>query len=399
MIRKLLSISLWAATSSAFAGQWSGNVSGQARYFFEQGELGQEQAQVSIAADLEYVHSWDDTTFVFAPFMRLDSMDDERSHFDIREAYFNIYTDAAEWRIGVRKTFWGVAESQHLVDIINQTDLVESFDGEDKLGQPMVNVSIERDWGILDIYSLLGFRERTFPGREGRLGVGFPVSDEALYESESEQKHVDWAARYSHSIDDYDFGVSAFHGTSREPIFLLNRFEGNVNPYYPQITQWGFDGQATLGNWLWKLEAIYRSGYGDESYFASVGGLEYSFYSIADSDIDLGLIFEVQYDQRSDIALANDPLSRSITLNDRLVLGSRLAFNDTQSTELLALVMQEQQSGTGLFSVEFARRLGSAWKLSINANYFFNRANSLFETPMWAVQKDSYLEVDLAYYF
>ncbi len=34
--------------------------------------------------------------------------------------------------------YWGVAESNHLVDIINQTDAVESFDGEEKLGQPMV---------------------------------------------------------------------------------------------------------------------------------------------------------------------------------------------------------------------------------------------------------------------
>ena len=34
-----------------------------------------------------------------------------------------------ETRIGVSKVFWGVAESQHLVDTINQTDLAANPDG------------------------------------------------------------------------------------------------------------------------------------------------------------------------------------------------------------------------------------------------------------------------------
>ncbi|MDD7885073.1 hypothetical protein [Flavivirga sp. 57AJ16] len=40
-----------------------------------------------------------------------------------------------------------MTESNHLVDIINQTDAVETFDGEEKLGQPMVQLS----WGTDNI--------------------------------------------------------------------------------------------------------------------------------------------------------------------------------------------------------------------------------------------------------
>ena len=36
--------------------------------------------------------------------------------------------------IGLGKVFWGVTEFNHLVDVINQTDLVEGIDGEAKLG-------------------------------------------------------------------------------------------------------------------------------------------------------------------------------------------------------------------------------------------------------------------------
>ena len=77
--------------------------------------------------------------------------------------------DESELRVGLRKVFWGVTESQHLVDIINQTDLVESLDGEEKLGQPMINYALINDWGTLDLYLLPYFRERTFSGINGRL--------------------------------------------------------------------------------------------------------------------------------------------------------------------------------------------------------------------------------------
>ena len=53
----------------------------------------------------------------------------------------------------MRREFWGVTETAHRVDILNQTDQVESFDGEDKLGQPMVNFSWSKDWGTLDLYA------------------------------------------------------------------------------------------------------------------------------------------------------------------------------------------------------------------------------------------------------
>jgi len=39
---------------------------------------------------------------------------------------------------------------QHLVDVINQTDLVEDIDGEEKLSQLMLNFSSVHKWGIVD---------------------------------------------------------------------------------------------------------------------------------------------------------------------------------------------------------------------------------------------------------
>ena len=93
--------------------------------------------------------------------------DGERTHFDVRELYWETFGETWDLRIGIARVFWGVVETQHLVDIINQTDTVENSDGEDKLGQPMINLSLVRDWGTVDLFVLPGFRERTFRGVSG----------------------------------------------------------------------------------------------------------------------------------------------------------------------------------------------------------------------------------------
>jgi hypothetical protein len=64
----------------------------------------------------------------FVGIIRGDQEDPERSHGDIRELFWSY--DARQWDItvGINKVFWGVTESRHLVDAINQTDYVEDID-------------------------------------------------------------------------------------------------------------------------------------------------------------------------------------------------------------------------------------------------------------------------------
>lgn len=60
--------------------------------------------------------------------MRWDLEDSERTHVDLRELYWRRSFASADLYIGLRKLFWGVTESVHLVDVVNQTDLVENTD-------------------------------------------------------------------------------------------------------------------------------------------------------------------------------------------------------------------------------------------------------------------------------
>jgi len=376
------------------AQELSGYIAIEGRGFFHEAQYsGQKRDSGSLAFQPEYYHEWKNgSSFTFVPFARVDSADPERRHFDIREFNFLWLADKCELRIGIAKVFWGVTEAQHLVDIINQTDLVESIDGEEKLGQPMIHLSVPRDWGVVDLFVLPYFRERTYPGKRGRFRSAAVVDTKrAGYESSANRRHVDAAIRYSNIIGNWDFGLSYFYGTSREPTLSLGtNSEGDSIwiPRYEIIHQGGLDLQYVAGPCLWKFESIYRSGQGEENFFALTGGFEYTFTSVNDSGMDLGILGEWLYDQRGK--------ETTTEYDNDIMLGARLTFNDAASTEALISLVKDLNSEGFFISLESSRRLGNNWKLSIESYLILDSSP---EDSLYGMRKDDYIQVGLAYYF
>jgi len=374
------------------AGDWSGYVAGEGRVFPNPAlQAGQENGDVSLAAQVSFHQALEkNASITVTPFARWDNVDRSRSHADMRELYLDWYSSAMEFRVGIRKVFWGVTESVHLVDIINQTDLVESVDGEEKLGQPMLNLSLPRSWGMVDVFVLPAFRERTFPGDKGRFRFALPIdTDNAQYESGEKQNHVDYALRYFHTLGDWDVGLSYFNGTSRAPYFQPVTADGTLKllPYYPLIQQTGLDLQWVTGAWLWKLESIYRSSK-IEDYYSGALGFEYTLAGMLGSRTDLGLIAEWIYDDRG--ADATTPFYRDI------MLGLRFALNDAASSDALLGVIHNVNTDSQVVTLEANRRLGENWKLSLKGGLFSNidRQNVIYD---W--RNDDYLQLSLARYF
>ena len=336
------------------------------------------------------LHNGDQITI--SPFALLDGQDSKRSHVDLHEAYWRHLGENWDLLAGVNKVYWGVTESRHLVDIINQVDGVVDVDEEDRLGQPMISLSTQRDWGRLELFVLPGFRERTFSGVDGRLRFTLPVDDDnSIYESGAEEKHIDFAVRYSHYIGDWDIGAHLFYGTGREPRFTLSAGNQQLLANYDLITQAGIDLQYTKGAWLWKFEGIVRNGQG-ATFGALVGGFEHTFYQIRQSAADLGLLIEYLYDDRDD-----DPALAPATLfqND-LFAGLRLAFNDIQDTSILAGAIVDLDNQSTLFQVEAQRRLGDHWSAEIQGRFFLNVDNDL---RLGSFRNDSFVNLSLARHF
>jgi hypothetical protein len=296
--------------------------------------------------------------------------------------------DDWELKAGIGKVFWGVTESQHLVDVINQTDLIENVDTEDKLGQPMINLSFFKEWGTLELYALPYFRERTFAGKDGRLRSGLVVdTGSAQYESGAERHHLDVAARWSQTFGDWDIGLSHFYGTNREPVFKLNNTFDALIPYYEIMHQSGLDVQNTTESWLWKLEVIRRETK-SETFTALTGGFEYTFYGVFESDKDIGVIAEYLFDDR-DNALANP-------FEDDLMMGARVTWNDEQSTELLFGVVQDLDTSERAWNVEASRRIGDRWKATLEGRFF---SNTQADSALHSFRSDDLIQFELARYF
>ncbi|MEM7364184.1 MAG: hypothetical protein AAF525_09170 [Pseudomonadota bacterium] len=379
---------LFLATFSASAeSEWelSGFIAPDLRIFSEDPMFpGQsDDFTPSVAWQPELRWQGDDQRFTLIGFARADGTDSERTHADIREAFWSIEGNVWDLNIGLNKVFWGVTESNHLVDVINQTDLVEDFDGEDKLGQPMINLNLQQDWGLIELFVLPGFRERTFPGRDGRLRFPLPVSDSTQYEDSSGKDHIDLAVRYAHYIGDIDFAVYWFDGTSREPMLMPGAEE--FTPFYQQMTQIGIELQYTREAWLWKLEVIDRETSTDD-FVAFTAGLEYSFYGVAANGADLGILVEWLHDDRG-------PMSPTTAFADDWFIGTRLAMNDSRDTSVLAGVVLDPDSDEQFWTVEaetrFSDRLTGELRLRL-----FEEGDALL-SPF---ANDDYLQLRVNWY-
>ncbi|NOR68221.1 MAG: AMIN domain-containing protein [Methylomarinum sp.] len=354
----------------------------------------QHNNYISGAFEPEIYREWDNgkQSFTFVPFYRYSQHDNKRTHFDIRELTWLLAENNWELRVGIRKVFWGVAEGLHLVNIINQTDLVENTDTEDKLGQPMINLALIRDWGTVDLFVLPGFRERTFPGVEGRLRT-FPevrVGD-AVYEKHGVEKHLAFAARWSHVIGDWDLGLSHFYGTSREPVFnatISPTGSLHLIPYYQLINQTGLDLQLTYEDWIFKHEGIVRSGQG-KTFYATSTGVEYTLFDLFRTGLDLGVVVEYMYDTRGEGNFL-------APFQDDILTALRFAFNDEQSAEVLAGVMFDRTNNAKFYNIEASRRLGDSFKVEMEMRLY---SGAPVKDPSYIFREDDHVRLDLSYHF
>lgn len=372
----------------------NGELSVEGFVFFDDPAWPQQgDHSASLAASIELYQSITDSfQFSLEAMYRYDSLDSERSHGDLRLAEFLYFTDLWEISVGVGRVFWGATEFVHLVDIINQTDQVEDLYGEEKLGQPLLHLTVPRDWGVMEGFILPIFRERTFPGPNGRFRSPLAVDNSlAVYESDSEQYHTDFALRYATTIGDADLGLYYFNGTARDPVLLIAVVPGTgpvLYPYYEQIGQSGLDLQLIAGEWLLKAEALYRIGQ-SRSYGAASFGFEYTLVGLGDSLMDLGLIGEYVYDDRDDGWLP------TLYEND-IMAGLRLSVNDMDDTTVLIGIINDIPYGSRIVTIEASRRMGESMLLSLNSSFFINMD---IRDPAFALSQDNFIQLELIWYW
>lgn len=318
-------------------------------------------------------------------FARVDEKDPERTRFDLPELLAT--WRSGSWRLdaGQTRIFWGVTEGRHLVDIVNQTDASGDLDGEDKLGQPLLRTA----WnsaaaGLLEALLMTGFRPRPFPGATGRPGLPYPVrDDDPGYASAAGRWSPDLALRWSHAASAWDWALSGFAGTARDPrLRLEGGAEGiRIRPRYDRILQAGSEAQWTAGAWSWKLEALARRGQGPW-FTAATGGLEYQVPA-AWSSGDLTVFLEYNRDTRR---------NGSVDIYDNdLFAALRWAAGGPDETTLEAGCLADVEQGTVIGKAEAGRRFLEVWLAKVEGRIFSIREAGILE----AFRRDHHLRLEL----
>ncbi len=355
-------------TAYAQSVRFSSEVAAEGRLFLDDPQFPTQlenfQGNLIFTGDVRWTSKDRNTRFVFEPFLRLDMQDGERTYADIREASLTRRFEDWDILFGVAQVFWGVAESRNIVDIVNQFDTIEDFDQGEKLGQPAFRIGKRTNIGRFEAYYLPFFREQILPGDNGRLRFD-PIVDtgNTKFERRGDEWAGDFALRYENTFGKFDVGVHGFFGTSRTPLLLLDEPFESFTPFYQRLTQGGADIQYTSGPWLLKFEGA-AVNVGDDTFFSSVFGFEYTLFGVLGSSINVGVIGEYLFDNREG---SNVPIN--VFENDAFA-GTRITFNDPQDTEILAGAIVDTETGGLIGSVEFQRRVGSSMLIEVEGRFF-----------------------------
>jgi hypothetical protein len=159
--------------------------------------------------------------------------------------------------------------------------------------------------------------------------------------------------------------------------------DATLVPYYHLINQTSIDFQFISGKWLYKLEALYRTGQ-DEEFVASVAGLEYTL----PSKRDINVFAEWAFDSRGNN-------STTFYQNDAII-GLRINMNDPSGSVFTFGAIHDLNKSSNALKVEGSRRFGSNWRASIESWVFFNISEN---DIIYGLRDDDLLRVKISYYF
>ncbi len=371
----------------------SGSVAAEGRaFFFAPKYAGQDRGNgVSLVAEPQLQAKTEDGehTLTLRPFYRLDPTDENRSHADVRQGSYRLSLEHFEAGAGAGTFTWGVLESYRPTDVMNQTDFVEAVDGTAKLGQPYAEIGWIGESTALRLYYLPYFRERTFQGVRGRPRFPSVIdTGSALFATRNRQWEPSAAGRFTWNAGDLDLGFGAFTGLGREPAFVAELTTGQVAPRYDRTHQASVDAQYTLGAFTFKAEAFARL-WSDRLRAIGGGGagVDYTLFKLV-GEADLSFAAEYLIDRR--------PVDAPITFFDHDAFGGfRLAFNDTESTEITGGAVVDVYDGTTFGRAQASRRVGEHWRVSVGGSLFFGPSAKL----EGSFRRDDYVQGRIAYFF
>ncbi len=308
---------------------------------------------------------------------------------DVRQATIRWGGETLEWRLGVLAETWGVLEAWNPVDLINQRDFAEDFQGDAKLGQPGAVANLQLEHVLLSFYATTYARGRRIAQSEDRFRtLPAPVLDE---EFESGRWAPSLAMRAQFRVGALDLALSHYAGPAPEPL-LQPRVDAlglrGFSAVYERIGQSAIEAQYVAGDSVFKAEVIHRQSDAD-SFWGGGVGVETSFTKFAGGAGDLAFYAEYYSDSRSGVAPLT-PFQRDV------FVGLRYNCNDTRDTALELRNTYDVDAQSNLFDVRASRRVLNDAVVSLSLMKVFNAKD---DPALRRLERDAHLKLGFALYF
>ena len=350
-------------------GELNGTLSSRLDFYPENADGTLSEGR-SVEVKIDTFHDFEESRIVGEFIVRGDEKDSGRRITEARQAYFRTPFAGFDVFVGNRQEFWGKAESKNVVDVINQSDAAANDGKSGKLGAPSISAERYLDVGNLQLWYISSFREKTFNDSDAHPSSGVPVSS-AQYARKNGKDAHDFAARLSSFAGEWDLAGSVFYGTARDPILSVASDGSALTPYYALQKSIGLEvqytGDVTLLKWE-NLHGTQSSLMGAHDFAAAVAGIEYTYYRPLETIWDIGLIGEVQHDDRPQAAA-----------NQFVVAGVRLIFNDMADSNILFLASVDRKADQSVVSLEASRRFNDVTSVKLTSQFYNARtATSAF---------------------
>ena len=343
-----------------FAGEVNGTLSSRLD-FYPNNAVGTTSEGRSVEVKIDAFHDFDESRIVGEFIIRGDEKDSGRRISEARQAYLRSPLAGFDVFVGNRQEFWGKAESRNVVDVINQSDAAANEGKSGKLGAPSISAERYLDIGDLQLWYISGFREKTFNDINAHPSSGLTVSS-AQYARKNGKDADDFAVRLSSFIGNWDLAGSIFYGTARDPILSVANGGTALNPYYALQKSIGLEAQYTGDATLLKWESLHgtqSSLIGAHNFVAAVAGIEYTYYGPFETMWDIGLIGEIQHDDRPQAAA-----------NQFGVVGVRLVFNDIADSNILFLLSVDRKADQSFVSLEASQRINDVTSVKLTSQFY-----------------------------
>lgn len=360
------------------------DVAVTSRYYVNRSSALDSRFSKGFKGEVKASQQRDEQSFSGRIFVNWDTEDNQRRYIDVREASFYYQHEKLRFGLGVDTFFWGVAESINLVNVLNQSDVMESIDGKVKLGQPFLSLNQRYDDGDFSVYFLPIFREQNFPLRPN---YGLPIAEQPLYEDGRRRGGI--AMRRLFYFDQGEFALSYFAGTRRSPLLVQSQLNPQeLTPYYVQTQNAMLDGVYLFENFTLKLEL--KVGDEQNSNFTAFNfGVEYPIYDLFEGIEEITLISEFLFDDR-------DAQGENHGQND-LFIGTKFDFGHSYSSRVRVLYSYDFDFKSQYAEVNYEYRINDYFRLK--SKFIKVLSAPVEDTRLYALKDEQYLKLDLHYAF